>query len=96
MKALRNSSLTQTHRLYNFLLTYRTTPHATTNEPPCQLFMGRMLHTHWTLLKPDLEQTVVTKQANQKDNHDKHAKPRELCVGDTVMANRFSSCFSHY
>ena len=87
MKALRNSSLTQTHRLYNFLLTYRTTPHDTTNEPPCQLFMGRMLRTRWTLLKPDLEQTVVTKQANQKDNHDKHAKPRELCVGDTVMAN---------
>ena len=49
--------------------------------------MGRMLRTRWTLLKPDLEQTVVTKQANQKDNHDKHAKPRELCVGDTVMAN---------
>ena len=33
MKALRNSSLTQTHRLYNFLLTDHTTPHATTNEP---------------------------------------------------------------
>ena len=87
MKASRKSSLTQDHRLYNFLLTYRTTPHTTTNEPPCQLFMGRMLRTCWSLLQPDLEQTVLTKQASQKENHDKHAKSRELCVGDTVMAN---------
>ena len=86
MKALRNSSLTQNHCLYNFLLTYRTMPHTTTNEPPYQLFMGRILCTRWNLLQADLEQTILTKQASQKDNHDKHAKSRELCVGDTIMA----------
>lgn len=42
-----------------------------------------MLRTHWNLLQPDLEQTVLTKQASQKENHDKNAKSRELCVGDT-------------
>ena len=46
-----------------------------------------MLHTRRNLLQPDLEQTVLAKQANQKDNHDTHAKPRELCIGETVMAN---------
>ena len=33
----------QKHRLANFLLTYRTTPHTTTNETPCVLFFGRSL-----------------------------------------------------
>ena len=54
MKASRDTSLTHAQR-YNFLLTYRITPHATTNEAPCQLLMGRMLHTHWNLLQPNLE-----------------------------------------
>ena len=87
MKASRNSSLTHAHRLYTFLLTYRITPHATTNEAPCQLFMGRMLRTRWNLLQPDLEQTVIAKQVSQKGNHDKHAQPRQLRIGETVMAN---------
>ena len=87
MKALRNSSLTQNHCLYNFLLTYHTMQHTNTNEPTCQLFMDLMLRTHWNLLQPDLEQTILTKQASQRENHDKHAKSRELCVRDTVMAN---------
>ena len=70
MKASRDTSLTHAQRCYNFLLTYGITPHATTNEAPCQLFMGRMLCTRWNLLQPDLEQTVLAKQANQKDSHD--------------------------
>ena len=45
---------TLTHRLQNFLLTYRTTPHSTTGIPPCDLLMGRRLCTHWDLLKPDI------------------------------------------
>ena len=49
--------------------------------------MGCMLCTHWILLQPDLEQIILTKQASQKENHDKHAKSRELCVGDTVITN---------
>ena len=48
---------------------------------------GRMLCTRWNLLQPDLEQTVIAKQASQKDNYDKHAQPRELCIGETVMDN---------
>ena len=49
--------------------------------------MGCMLHTHWTILQTDLDQAVIAKQANQKENHDKHAKPIELCIGETVMAS---------
>ena len=45
MNASRESTLTHSQRLYNFLLTYRITPHSTTNEAPCKLFMGRVLRT---------------------------------------------------
>ena len=48
--------------------------------------MGCMLCTCWNLLQPDLEQTVMAK-ASQKDNHDKHTKPREFATGKTVMAS---------
>jgi len=52
MKASRDSPLYFSHRLSNFLFTYRYTPQAVTNEPPCQLFMGRMICTRLDLLHP--------------------------------------------
>ena len=42
MKASRDTSLTHALR---FLLTYCITPHATTNEAPCQLFISYSLTT---------------------------------------------------
>ncbi len=39
--------LTLTHRLNNFLLTYRTTPHTTTGTPPCEFLMGRSLEARY-------------------------------------------------
>ena len=40
-----NDSLPWQHRIADFLLTYRTTPHSTTNVAPCILLMGRVLRT---------------------------------------------------
>ena len=45
MKASKNSDLTLTHRLANFLLTYRSTPHATTGVSPSSLFLRRHIRT---------------------------------------------------
>ena len=86
MKASKESTLTHSQRLYNFLLTYRITPHSTTNEAPCKLFMGGVLRTRWDLLKPDRERTITRKQASQKESHDIHTRARELDIGETVMA----------
>ena len=72
-------------RLQNFLLTYRSSPHATTGVPPCTLFLGRSLRTRLDLLRPDIEQKVHEKQAHQKTHHDQHAKPRQFTVGQPVM-----------
>ena len=44
---------TISHRLANFLLAYRTTPHVTTNVEPCMVFLKRPLRKRLTLLRPD-------------------------------------------
>ena len=76
-------------RLCNFLLSYRSTPHATTNESPSNLFLGRPVRTKFDLMKPDSERRVRDKQANQKSHHDAHSRERDISVGATVLAKDF-------
>ena len=73
-------------RLQNFLLTYRSTPHATTGSSPSKLFLNREVRTRLTLTKPDLARRVLDKQGKMKQYHDAHAKPREMAIGDSVLA----------
>ena len=63
MKASRLDGKSLAHSLENFLLTYRSTPHATTNRSPASLFLGRNIRTRFDLLKPDLRRQVSDKQA---------------------------------
>ena len=85
LKAGRSGGRSLSHRLANFLLTYRTTPHSTTGKSPSQLFLLRDIRTRFDLLKPDCEKQVLDKQATQKCSHDKRAKKREWFVGQRVM-----------
>ena len=78
-------------RLAQFLLCYRSTPHATTDSSPSELFLQRKIRTRLDLLKPDLETFVASKQAHQKKHHDSHAKYRQLSPGQLVMAKDFRS-----
>ena len=41
LKASQKDGRTLSHRLSDFLLTYRSTPHDTTNRAPCSLFLQR-------------------------------------------------------
>jgi len=74
------------HRLSNYLLTYRTTPHATTGVAPCTLFLNRKIRTRFDLMLPDREKTVVEKQSVQKEHKDRHSHERAWYVGEQVMA----------
>ena len=85
MKTGRSDGRSFQHRLASFLLTYRTSIHATTNEAPCVLFMGRKLRTRLDLLRPDLNQTVTNKQAGQKCQHDQHVHSRTFSVDQAVL-----------
>lgn len=86
IKASEKSNMSFQQRLMSFLLTYRTTPHATTNAAPCTLFLKRQVRTRFDLLRPDVEEEVVRKQADQKMQHDSRAK-RELFLGQRVMVH---------
>ena len=48
------------HRLAAFLLTYRTTPHAVTGRTPSSLFLGRECRTRLSLLRPTVEESVLS------------------------------------
>ena len=56
IKAGENSTLTVKHRVLNFLLTYRTTPHSTTGQTPAELFLKRSLRTRLDILHPDVKE----------------------------------------
>lgn len=85
MKAVQYEGLPMSQRLANFLLSYRSTPHATTGVAPCELFLGRMVRTRLDLLTPNLEEQVAARQAQQKEKHDQHARQRDFVEGQRVM-----------
>ncbi len=86
MKATVNKGFSANQRLSNFLLTYRSTPHATTGVAPCMLLLKRQLCTRFDLLRPDRARCVESKQAQQKSNHDSRSRQREFVEGQSVMA----------
>ena len=76
-------------KLQNFLLNYRTTPQGTTGVPPCQLLMGRQLKTRLDLILPDINKHVENAQAKQY--HNCHSKPRSFQQGDKLLVCNYRS-----
>ncbi|XP_061735502.1 uncharacterized protein K02A2.6-like [Nerophis ophidion] len=90
LEADSKSSLSLSHRLSNFLLMYRSTPHTVTGRTPAELFLKRQLRTRFSLLKPDLARRIEGKQAAQKLYHDKRPPPiRFFLEGEVVRIRNF-------
>jgi hypothetical protein len=72
--------------LQNFLLSYRVTPHGTTNRSPAEMFLRRSPRTRFSMLKPDVTDIVREKQTAQKQQHDANAcaEPPSFVVGEIV------------
>ena len=58
------------NRLAEFLLMYRSVPHATTGMRPDELFLRRRINTRFTLISPNLTSSVEHQQQKQKTAHD--------------------------
>mgnify|MGYP001793618148 CR=1 FL=1 len=44
------------------------------------------MRTRLTLIKPDLARRVLDQEGKMKHHYDAHAKPREMAVGDGILA----------
>ena len=86
MTAKRHKGVSISQQLSSFLLSYRTTPHSTTNVTPA---MNRMLRTRLDLIQPNVETSVIAAQGMQKANHDKKAKETKYLIGQNVMVKNF-------
>ena len=85
MKAGEGNGLSFQHHLQSFLMSYRSTPHATTGKSPASLFLGRPIRTHFNLMRPMVGEKVGRKQAWQKQYHDTKACFRKFAVDTRVM-----------
>lgn len=91
-QALKASHSTRSlnQRLNAFLLSYRNTPHATTQVSPASCMFKRQLRTRLDLLRPRKTKEIVhLKQEAQMDRRAK-AKFRQFTAGDTVLARNYT------
>ena len=73
-------------RIQTFLLSYRSTQHATTGTTPAKLFLQRELRTRLSLVHPDINLHVTNNQTKMKTYYDRHTKFRTISPGDRVLA----------
>ena len=77
-------------RLQQFLLCYRSTPHATTKASPSELLYNRSLRTRLDLLRPSTRAVVQSRQLDQAGRNPLQPA-RALPVGASVMVRDYRS-----
>ena len=88
MRAMRNEPGDMNKKIANFLLNYRNTVNATTNETPAKLFLNRNLRTRLDLLKPNVEKRVRDSQMKRAFSSDK-GREREFKIGQSVITRDY-------
>ena len=78
------------HRLANFLIFNRSTPHTVDGQSPAELFLGRQIRNCFTLPKPNLNRAVEEQQLKQKEHHDEgRVKLREFKLNEVVLVRNW-------
>ena len=75
------------NRLAEFLLMYRSVPHATTGMRPDELFLRRRINTRFTLISPNLTSSVEHQQQKQKTTHDGKKPLVTFLKGEKVLVH---------
>lgn len=88
LQAMSHEKLTLQQKLSNFLFAYRNPTHATTNQTPAMLFMGRSLRSRLDLIQPNIKQTVQDRQIKQGQRNPARAT-RSFMVDETVLVRSY-------
>ena len=72
-------------KLAEFLLIYRSTPHAATGLQPDKLFLRRRLKTHFSLTSPNLTPRIEKQQEKQKSAQDGKRPLVTFSKGEKVL-----------
>ena len=87
---MRKSTLSPlSHKLAEWLLHVRTTPHTITGQAPCEMLMHCTIRTRLALLHPQVTATVAKRQDSHKLSHDGHKPLRQFRVGDPVLVRDY-------
>ena len=78
-------------RLHRFLLTYRSTPQATTKVSPASLLLQRELRSNFDLLKPTSVKETVSQQQNKQIKQRGQVKVRVFTPGESVLERNYCS-----
>ena len=68
MKTMSSEPGTINQKLARFLLSYRASPHSTTQVSPAELFLGRRIRTRLDVLRPNLGNKIQRKTTPSKSN----------------------------
>lgn len=71
------------------LFSYRTSPHATTNISPAELFLKQQLRTVLDLLRPTATDSYSKARLRYQRKFDRHIREREFHPGDIVIVRDF-------
>ena len=81
--------------LQNFLLNYRRTPCPSTpgGQSPAEAFLGRVIRTKLSLLKPPATRKEVMQNKKMEDQYNRHhgARQKEFNVGDSIWTMDYRS-----
>lgn len=75
--------------LNKFLFSYRSTPHATTQVSPAELFLKRQVRTVLDLLRPTATEARERTRTRYQRNFDLHTRDRQFQDGDSVIVRDF-------
>ncbi|XP_062505568.1 uncharacterized protein K02A2.6-like [Corticium candelabrum] len=74
-----------------FLFRYRLTPHTTTGELPAVLLVGRLPCSRLDILRPDVGERTRQRQEQQRYQHDRTSRERNLGIGQPVFLKDFGA-----